>query len=356
MNDVLLEMVKQFGENYEKIVVYLNGNVEMEVVKNKNIVKETKTITIVEELVKELNDSFDILMKMYGNDKNENFKVSFNNHEFYNYDFYLDINLMVKFNQFRKLSVHKKYKEEKKKNIIANQIEEKIKILDSYENMKNEIDISNISNTNFFNNERTIVQFELKENSSFKLGESRFFSDTIDIADDVEIPKGLEFVGQLNLAELAAYNNSNSLPKNGILYFFQSPVFVENHYYEHGKVIYSNYPNLTRKSIEITEDNQDIYVNFSLNNIKNNVENFNDRYRENKDYDSFKGEEVNKIFGFYTDCQMDEEDIIKVSQKYIVLLQLGTDIYGEGVITYLITEEDLKNKNFDNIIYTYVQS
>ena len=74
------------------------------------------------------------------------------------------------------------------------------------------------------------------------------------------------------------------------------------------------------------------------------------------EYNSFKGEELNKIFGFYTDCQMDEEDIRKVSQKYIVLLQLGSDVYGEGVTSYLITEEDLKKKNFDNIIYTYVQS
>jgi len=206
---------------------------------------------------------------------------------------------------------------------------------------------------------RTIIdasQFELEENSSFELGASRFFSDTIDIADDIEIPKALEFVGQLNLEELAPYHSNNLLPKSGILYFFQSPIFVEDHYYKHGKVIYSNNSNLKRKPIEVPKDNQEVYVNFSLNHIKSDIEKFDNRYNGNMEYNSFKGEELNKIFGFYTDCQMDEEDIRKVSQKYIVLLQLGSDVYGEGVTSYLITEEDLKKKNFDNIIYTYVQS
>ena len=53
---------------------------------------------------------------------------------------------------------------------------------------------------------------------------------------------------------------------------------------------------------------------------------------------------------------MNDIDIKKVSSKYVVLLQLGTDIYGEGVTTYLIEEDDLKNKNFNNVIYMYVQS
>lgn len=65
---------------------------------------------------------------------------------------------------------------------------------------------------------------------------------------------------------------------------------------------------------------------------------------------------MNKLYGFYTDCQMNENDIKKVSKKYIVLLQLGTDIYGDDITTFLILEDDLRNKNFENIIYMYSQT
>lgn len=53
---------------------------------------------------------------------------------------------------------------------------------------------------------------------------------------------------------------------------------------------------------------------------------------------------------------MNENDIKKVSKKYIVLLQLGTDIYGDDITTFLILEDDLRNKNFENIIYMYSQT
>lgn len=71
---------------------------------------------------------------------------------------------------------------------------------------------------------------------------------------------------------------------------------------------------------------------------------------------SSENEKENKIFGIYSDPQLNELDILKVSNEYIILLQLGWDIYGEGVITFLIKETDLKNKNFNNIIYTYSQT
>ena len=143
-----------------------------------------------------------------------------------------------------------------------------------------------------------------------------------------------------------------------MLYFYISPLFYNDKMYDFGKVIYvPSAEDLVRKKVSMSEE--ETMDTFGINNIKNCNEKFSDRYyfeKGEKKYSHFSGEKLNKIFGFYTDCQMDEGDIRKVSNKYIVLLQLGTQIYGEGVTTFLITEEDLKNKNFDNVIYQYVQS
>ena len=150
---------------------------------------------------------------------------------------------------------------------------------------------------------------------------------------------------------------SSDLCKDGMLYFFQSPFNIDNHYYDFGKVIYSDNMNLVRKNLSTI--NKDMILNYSLKDICNIKEKFSDRYYEDEGrtiYSGFKNQELNKIYGFYTDCQMQEEEIKKVSKKYIVLLQIGSELYGEGVTTFLITEEDLKNKNFNNIIYKYVQS
>ena len=233
-----------------------------------------------------------------------------------------------------------------------------IKYLDEMESNKNEIDITDVDIN--IDDEREIISFKIVENSTFELGESRFFSDTIDVAESVELPLGLDFVGQVNLSDVSKYDNKGLLPKDGMLYFFQSSFDqINGKFYEFGKVIYSNDMNLVRKQIEVTDNNKHMMLNFSMNDISNEKEYFSKRYKMydgELEYSSFAGEELNKIYGFYTDCQMDEEEIKQVSKKYIVLLQLGCDVYGEGVTTFLITEEDLRNRNFDKVIFTYVQS
>lgn len=241
------------------------------------------------------------------------------------------------------------------------------KNIDEWQKINEELNqsLENLKKIDFYppqriiHKEREIITFNLKENSTFKLGESRFFSDTIDLPDDIEMPKGLEFVGQINLSEIIKYDALNLLPKKGMLYFFQSPLEIAGHHYEFGKVIYSENMDLKRKQIEVNESNEFLIRNFSLENINKSTEKFQDRYCEYDgcvEYDYFKGEELNKIYGFYSSCQMDDDEIMKVSEKYIILLQLGSDIYGEGVTTFMISEDDLRNKNFDNIIFTYVQS
>lgn len=358
MDKYLLQMVKGTNDNYEKTTIYKDGKVEIEIFKDGNTSKEEKNINFVNDLEMQLMNAYNIMVLIYDKDKNENCKINFNNHDFYSFDLYIDINLMIKNNKIKKLSVFDKYEKQKENLNSDNQVKEYIKALDEYEKEKNTIDISYINNDRF-NNEREMITFKLNRSNDFKLGQSRFFSDTIDIADTVEIPKSLNFVGQLNLNDFAEYDANNLLPKNGILYFFESPSIVDGHFYQVGKVIYSNDMDLKRKTIKPLENDQNSILNLSVGNIDNAVEKFSDRYEEyngNREYNSFSGEELNKIFGFYTDCQMSDEDIMKVSKKYVVLLQLGSDIYGEGVTTFLILEEDLKNNNFDNIVYKYVQS
>lgn len=115
---------------------------------------------------------------------------------------------------------------------------------------------------------------------------------------------------------------------------------IDDKYYECGKVIYSDDSNLIRKEVFIY--NKEIDLELGISNIKSKI----DKYSSDNDMD-------NKIMGIYSDPQLNESDILKVSNEYIVLLQLGYDIYGEGVITFLIKEDDLKNKIFDNVIYAY---
>lgn len=347
-NNIVL--YKSTGEGYEITTINENGDVEYK--KSNSSDKKIVHIDFFNDLVNELNDAFEKMQYVYDNEKSETFCVRYRNYDFYSFDLYLDIILMIRNNKLKKLSVYEKYKKlektQEKQNIST--------ILNKLENEKNIIDIIDVDST--LNDERNIILFDLINKNEFRVGETRFFSNTIDVIENVEIPEYLIFVGQINLEEVSKYDINKLLPKKGMLYFYISPLFYNDKMYDFGKVIYvPSAEDLVRKKVTMSEE--ETMDTFGINNIKNCNEKFSDRYyfeKGKKTYSHFYGEKLNKIFGFYTDCQMDEGDIRKVSNKYIVLLQLGTQIYGEGVTTFLITEEDLKNKNFDNVIYQYVQS
>ncbi len=349
MPDILLVLTKYANENTEKTIIHQNGLVTIETVQNGELIKKTKTITIANELEEKLKQAYEKMLVLYGKEKNSNYIVTYNDHDFYSFDLFIDLMMMVRDNKIKPSPLFEKEREEKQQ---EENLEKRIHLLDEMEQAKQLIDIEDIEEVTDFNEERKIISFTLDQKTNFALGESRFFSNTIDIAEGVEIPQELEYIGQLNLEEMAPYDSYGLLPKSGMLYFYQSPLFVEDHFYNFGKVIYSDSHELTRKNIHIEED---MVLNLFIKEIKQTKENFNDRF-ENGEYKSFKGDDVNKVYGFYTDCQMDEHDIFKISQKYVVLLQLGSDIYGEGVTSFLIEESDLKEQNFDKIIYKYVQS
>lgn len=353
MDDIIV-LFKSINDGYEITSVKEDGNVEIK--KSNSNDKKIIHIDFMKDLKQVLDDAFEKMKYVYDKEKNNMFCVRYRNHDFYSFDLYMDIIIMLKHNKIKKLSIYEKYEQMIK---TSKETKEKLTIqaiLDELEKKKNKIDLNDISSTII--DERNIISFDLIHKSNFQIGETRFFSEDIDINESIEFPNYLEFVGQINLEEISKYDENNLLPKKGMLYFYQSPLSYNDKYYVFGKVVYDpSSENMVRKKITISENEQK--QSFGITNIKNRNEKFSDRYRiENgkEIYSFFEGEELNKIFGFYTDCQMNEENIKRVSNKYIILLQLGSQIYGEGVTTFLITEKDLKNKNFDNVIYQYVQS
>ena len=358
--DILFIAKKQYQERIELINVYKNGNVEFKNYAGDSLIdSKVLNIDIVNELQELLIGAYNLMVEIYNeskivDNKTTIYSINYNNHNFYSMNLYLDLVLMIKSNKIKTLSVFKLHEEKLKKEKIEKQIFENMKILDEMEKNKIEIDLSDVEINDDFISNRKIISFKLREKNEFDLGESRFFSDIIDIPNDLKIPEGMEFIGQINLSEMNKYDINNLLPKAGMLYFFQSPSILGDKFYDVGKVLYSEDTNYSRK--KLTNINQDLILNFAISNIDNIDSNFNDRYDENLEYIDDYEDDLNKIYGFFIDYMMSDEDIKKVSSKYVVLLQLGSDIYGEGVTTFLIAEEDLKNKNFDNIIYRYVQS
>lgn len=351
-NRVFLQLIKNKDNEEITITIFEGGKVYIDLNSNGVSQHSEGKIDFVNELESHLDMCLPLLKKYYTNSEDKSYIVAYKDVNFYSYDLYIDIYVMIKNNRSNLLSIYKKADEERKKEILI----EKVKQLDKLESEKNKIDLSDVPNNKIFVDQKDVIDFKLKDNNNFYLGQSRFFSEYIDIPEDMVIPDVFEFVGQINLNEFSELKNNNLLPKEGMLYFFQSPFELNGHIYENGIVLYSKNMNLIRKEANISKD---MIHNYSLSDIIEEKEKFSDRYKKDDDYeyyDSFEGEDKNKIYGFYTDCQMSDSDIKKVSDKYIVLLQLGSEIYGEGVTTYLITEDDLKNQNFENVVYKYTQS
>ena len=361
MNNIYLELNRVITDGYEKTILYEDGTAHYEKSRNNNIVEfNDKKIDVIDEIKSELTKAIPILPNVCETTKPTSlpiFEISLQDTIYYSMDLYMDLYLIIKYNTMKKLSIftkNEKLLQEIKKNKTK---EEMQKMLDKLEKAKPEIDISDTEISSSIFEDKAIIKFDLSVSDTIKMGESRFFSKFIDISDNIEIPKYLEFLGQMNLSEISVYDTNGLLPKTGYLYFFLSPERIENTFYEFCKVIYSNNDNLVRKDIKVAYDYEDT---LRLTNIKPAVENIESRYyitdAGNKEMDSFAGEELNKVYGIYTDCQKTDEEILKISSKYIILLQLGSSIFGEGVFSFLITEEDLKNQNFNNIIFNYSQS
>lgn len=338
--DKIIKMEMQNGSLVKKITIYESGIVEI------NNAKTTKKIDVVYDIIKYIET-----IKKYGFEKSVFDKVCKVEYDGVIYNsgiVYSNIELMIRNNQDiqtinesnKNIRIKQKKEQEERRKKQKNIEQNKNKIIEFYNN-RNILDVTTIAE-NINNDTFDSINFTLIKKEHFALGESRVLSKYIDISNNVEYPKELQFLAQINLSEFSKYDKKNLLPSTGNLYFFQGPM-INDEYYECGKVIYSEDSELTRKKVFIY--NEDLDLELGIDNIKYKIDSY-----------SSENEKENKIFGIYSDPQLNELDILKVSNEYIILLQLGWDIYGEGVITFLIKETDLKNKNFNNIIYTYSQT
>lgn len=341
MDDKIIVIIRMKNNSFVNTMsVYESGIVKA---RNETIIKK---INIVNDIVNYIENT-----KKHGFEKSnfdDKCEVEYNGVIYNSGIMYSNIELMIRNNQnieaINKVKNKTRIKQKHEQN-IKEQKEETIKknknkIIEIYNN-RNVLDIESLpENKNIITFES--INFSLSKKNSFKLGESRVLSKYIDIPDNVEYPEELEFLAQINLNEFSKYDKNGILPSSGSLYFFQGSM-IDDKYYECGKVIYSDDSNFIRKEVFIYNEEMDLEL--GINDIKSKI----DKYSADNDIE-------NKIMGIYSDPQMNESDILKVSNEYIILLQLGNDIYGEGVITFLIKENDLKNKIFDNVIYTYSQT
>ncbi len=227
------------------------------------------------------------------------------------------------------------------------------------------------------------------------LGQSRYGGPVVDLPIGIEYPEGLRFAAQLDLAAFSPFDKTGLLPKKGQLIFFAD---IRN---DIGKVIYADIPN--EELIRVTKEHEeDFFSGVLIDQIFADTETLEERYGdaedEYKDDDDFEdddddfeddlddeeeldeegeideedefddddelewnyfaGTERSKIFGIYTNCQLQEEEIEEITfSDKLVLLQVGENGFNdEGVFSVLIPKEDLKNQNFENCEFVWAQS
>lgn len=196
------------------------------------------------------------------------------------------------------------------------------------------------------------------------LGHSRYGGPIADLPKDFEYPKDLRFAAQLDLKQIAPHDTSGLLPKMGHLFFFAD--IIE----DKGLVAYADIEN--SELVRVVKDHDDNFFEGVL--IKEAfaaTEKLSDRYRDPEDeyeeedanedgllWDFFEGSETSKIFGIFTHCQAQEQQILEVvNSNKVVLLQIGENGFNdEGVFSVLIDKDDLKALNFSNCEFHWGQS
>lgn len=196
------------------------------------------------------------------------------------------------------------------------------------------------------------------------IGHSRYGGPVLDLPKGIEVPEGLRFAAQLDLAKLSPFDKNGLLPKTGQLIFFAD---ILN---ETGKVIYADVSNDSLIRI-INEHEDNFFLGVLIEKFFTDKESFSDRFNEAKDewdkehankvgkvWDYFAGSDKSKIFGIYTHCQYEQEEIEEITfSDKLMLLQVGENGFNdEGVFSVIIKRQDLIDKNFDNCEFSWGQS
>jgi uncharacterized protein YwqG len=173
----------------------------------------------------------------------------------------------------------------------------------------------------------------------------------VDLPPDIEYPVGYSFMAQLNCSKIKRYDKYGLLPENGFLYFFV------NNYGDEGKVFYTQKNEEGLKRI-IKEHTNSFFYGKTVEEYREETETIETRYKMDngeKVWDYFKGDEMSKIYGIYSNCQFSREEIIKTmeNENQIVLLQIGSDFLDEGCQNVFININDIKNKDFNKCIFEY---
>lgn len=186
------------------------------------------------------------------------------------------------------------------------------------------------------------------------LGKSRYGGCVIDLPKGVQHPENMRFAAQLDLAEFAPFDTTGLLPKSGQLIVFAQ--ILE----DTGKIIYANVPN-NELERQIVAHDDNFYEGILIDEVFAETETLSERYEEEggeEIWDYFAGAEKSKIFGIYTNCQLQENEIAEIAfSNKVVLLQIGENGFNdEGVFSVLIDKDDLKNLNFENCEFAWAQS
>lgn len=198
----------------------------------------------------------------------------------------------------------------------------------------------------------------------FALGASRYGGPIVDLPPGVEYPDGLRFAAQLDLAKFSPFDRTGLLPKKGQLIIFAEIIS------EIGEVIYADIDN--NNLVRIVKEHEDNFFDGVLiDKIFADKEMVDERFRkpeheeekafvnvDGKIWDYFGGSKRSKLFGLYTNCQYNQQQIEEVhAADKIVLLQVGENDFNDvGVFTVLIHKEDLKKKDFSRCEFTWAQS
>lgn len=187
------------------------------------------------------------------------------------------------------------------------------------------------------------------------LGKSRVGGPVVDLPNGIAYPPELFFACQLDLAQVSPFDPTGLLPKTGQLLFFTD--------LDKGKVIYSESAN--DELIRTFKEHEESFWDGKLiESFRSETEILAERFdasliedEGDTGWDYFTGNEKSKVFGIYTHCQLEQEEIEEITfSSKILLLQIGEDFTEEGVLSVLIEREDLRNLIFDNCEFAWGQS
>jgi uncharacterized protein YwqG len=201
---------------------------------------------------------------------------------------------------------------------------------------------------------RDKAEYDNYSDINIPIGCSMIGGPIVDLPPDIEYPDGYIFMAQLNCSEIKPYDKIGLLPENGFLYFF-----IKKYGYD-GMVFYTQKnKNLLKR---IVKEHTDLFFYGKIvKEYKIDTETIETRYEINegkREWNYFKGDELSKIYGIYSNCQASEKEIINFmeDENRILLLQIGSNYFDEGCQSVFININDLINKEFDKCVFEYNQS